>query len=277
MKTLMLGLSAAALALAAPPAQAAATIKVAVDTIFANTANELVSAFQYYYPTSGYSVVVTTADSATLEADIIAGASYDLFLAGSKQQPLDLAANHSSLVVGSTFKYAVDFLALFSTSVDISHGLPYYISTDMIMPHPVADPYGKLAALNLIASNPWRITNFPGPHVALAPDASTSYAALDTGTYAYGFVANSSICSLDGAGNPSYASGTYHHVYDREIDLRVHLTGIKLASTTRTADQEAELANFIAFLTGTADLNSSTFTAGTDQIKGHCFKIPTTP
>lgn len=289
MKTLMLGLSAAALALAAPPAQAAATIKVAVDTMFANTANELVSAFQYYYPTSGYSVVVTTADSATLEADIIAGASYDLFLAGSKKQPVDLAANHPSLVVGSTFKYAVDFLALFSTSVDISHGLPYYISTDVILPHPAADPYGKLAALNLLAADPWRITNFPGPHVVLAPDASTSYAALDSGTYAYGFVANSSICSLNAAGTPSYSDGTYHHVYapasqgfglktgGLEIDGRVHLTGIKIASATRTADQETELSNFLAFLTGTADVNGSTFTAGTDQIKGHCFKIPATP
>jgi len=296
---LMLGLSAAALtlALATPPAQAAATIKVAVDSIFANTANELVSAFQYAYPTAGYSVVVTTADSASLEAEILSGgAAYDLFLAGSGKQPIDLAANHPAMVVGSPFKYAEDFLALFSKTVDVSHGLPFPLGAKVMLPDPAADPYGAIAA-RLISSPPWFVWRIPGPRSAVAPDAGTSLAAIDSGTYAFGFVANSSICSLDANGAPSYEPGTYRHVYaldpdathrrrswhlwrslfrGHEIDGSVFLTGVKLAAA-RTADQETELDNFLAFLTGTANVSGAVSTAGTELIEGHCFEIPVIP
>jgi hypothetical protein len=51
---------------------------------------------------------------------------------------------------------------------------------------------------------------------------------------------------------------------------------VKLVAT-RTADQDAELNNFMAFLTGTADVNGAVSTAGTDVVAGHCFKIPSTP
>ncbi|MBY6240840.1 substrate-binding domain-containing protein [Methylosinus sp. Sm6] len=295
LKTFMLGLSAA-LALTAPPAQAAATIKVAVDTIFANAANEIVSAFQYYYPTSGYSVIVTAADSAALANNIIAGsATYDLFLAGSRKQPINLAVNHSSLVVGAPFKYAEDFLALYSPTTDVSHGLPHPLTTTLILPNPATDPYGKWAALAL-ALAPLHIWNIPSLHVEVAPDASTSYAAIDSGAYALGFVANSSICSLDANNQQAYPAGSTHYLYasdddshrrhrhhwriplrSNKLDSSVMLAGVKLASSTRTADQEAELNNFIAFLTGTADLNGSVFTAGTELIEGHCFEIPATP
>lgn len=272
LKTLLMGLSATALAFAAPPAQAASTIKVAVDSAFAKTANDLVSAFQYTYPSGGYSVVVTAGDSASLEASIIAGATYDLFLAGSPKQPTDLAANYPSLVAGATFKYAKDALALYSTTTDISSGLPFFLGKKVLVPDPATDPYGKLGAV-AAALPPSLVLRIPGPRSAVSPNAGASLAALNFGAYPFGFVANSAICSLDASGQPSYDEGTYHHVYPL---LAVTLTGVKLVAT-RTADQDAELNNFMAFLTGTVDVDGALSTAGTDVVSGHCFKIPSTP
>jgi molybdate transport system substrate-binding protein len=282
MKKLALGLMAAAVITAAPPAQAASSITVAVDTAFARTAIELVSAFQYAYPTSGYSVVVTTSDSGTLEAEIAAGGSpYDLFLAGSKKEPDDLVANYPSLVVGTPFKYAKDFLTLYSTTVDIHKGLPKHLTTNFIVPDPVADAYGRASA-DLLESYPWNITTIPSGYVVVAPDADTSLAAVENGAFPYGFIANSAVCALDANGERVYPAGSYHHLYKPHDDFDGHLydklvlKGVKIAKT-RTTDQETELTNFIAFLSGAADASGAVKTAGADLIKGHCFKIPANP
>jgi molybdate transport system substrate-binding protein len=277
--------AATALALACMPANAATiTIKVGVDSAFATTAGDLISAFQSYYRAYGYtySVVMTASSSATLESDIVAGGAtgpYDLFLSGGKKEAQDLVKNYPSLVVGTPFKYAKDFLALYSPSVDVSAGLPYPLTTDFVLPDPTSDVYGA-AASEVLAASPWSVTTIPSGHAVTRADAGTVFAAIDGGSFPYGFLANSQICSLDDTGKFSYPVGTYSYLYKPNNDSypsdKLVLKGVTIA-LTRTADQETELANFIAFLTGAADAAANATTRGVDVILSHCFKIPATP
>jgi len=274
--------AAFALALVCSPAEAATiTIRVGVDPAFAATASDLISAFQNYYSDFGlsYSVVLTAAPSSQLESDIVAGGAtgpYDLLLAGSIKEPLDLALNYPGLIVGGPVPYAKDYLTLYSETVDISAGLPYPLTTNIVLPDPTQDIYG-LAAASLLAFPPWRTTTIPSGYVFTRPNSRSAFAAIKAGNYAYGFVANSKVCSLDANGNPFYPAGSYHYTYNAGFNALfsavLTLTGVKLAQT-RTTDQETELSNFLSFLSAAADSAGNTTTAGTDILKGHCFKIP---
>lgn len=278
MQTLALGL-AAAIATGVPAAEAAtANIRVAVAESFGVTANELAAAFQAYYSHYGntYTVSVISAPAQALEEDIIAGGAYDLFLSSSKKEPHDLVHNHPSLVVGTPFKYAKDFLALYSKTVNIKDGVPYPLTADFVIPDPTADVFGEAAA-EVLSSSPWYInpTTIPTGHVFTAPGAASSLSAVENGAYAYGFVAKSQICGEASDGTQTYPAGTYHHIYkpndDDHPSEKLVLKGIEIART-RSADQETELSNFIAFLKGDVDSFGNTTTIGTGVITGHCFK-----
>ncbi|HEY8065118.1 MAG TPA: substrate-binding domain-containing protein [Methylosinus sp.] len=281
MKTLAAGLSMA-LALTCVDAQAATVnIKVAVASSFGKAANDLAAAFQAYYATFGltYTVSLTIASAQSLESSIIsAGAStpYDLLLSSSKKEPKDLVDNYPSLIVGTPFKYAKDFLALYSKSVDIHSGLPYPLTTNFLIPDPTTDVYGEAAA-EVLSSAPWYINSatIPTGYVFTAPTVGSAFTGVDRGYYSYGFVAKSQICSLASDGTQTYPPGSYHHIYKpNDVDHpsdKLILKGIKIAHS-RTADQETELSNFIAFLTGVADSNGNTTAIGTGVIEGHCFK-----
>lgn len=270
----------AGVAIASPQAQAE-TLKIAVASSFAKTANNLAAAFQAYYVDYGlsYSVSVSVDSAANLKDSIVAGASspvYDLFLSSSKKEPHDLAYDYPSLVVGTPFKYAKDFLALYSKSVNIHAGLPYTLDTDFVIPDPTTDIYGAAAA-EVLSSHPWYVSSstIPGGHVFTAPNAGSSYIAVNFGVYAYGFVPNSAICYKGDDGVKTYPAGSYHHVYrpndeDHPSD-KLLMKGVKIART-RTAGEETALSNFIAFLTGVADSNGNTTTIGTGIIESACFK-----
>jgi hypothetical protein len=53
----------------------------------------------------------------------------------------------------------------------------------------------------------------------------------------------------------------------------VTVAAIRIANT-RTAEQEAELRNVIAFLTGTKDTFGNVNISGTNIIQHSCFKLP---
>lgn len=283
LKTLAMGVSTA-LALSYAPTQAATiTIKVGAAASFGNTANDLIGAFQAYYSLNyglSYNIALTVDTPQYIEQDIINGGlsgPYDLFLSSDGQEPHDLYRNHTSLVIGSPIKYAQDFLELYSSSVDISNGLPYPLKTNFVIPDPTQDHYGEAAA-DVLASFPWFINpkTIPSGHVFTQPDVGTSFAAVNNGLYAYGFAAKSQICTNVG-GTEYYPDGTYHHEYRPANPVhpseKLVFKGIKIA-LTRTTDQETELTNFIAFLTGAPDVNGVATTAGTSLISRYCFKLP---
>lgn len=267
----------AATAMISTPVHAATiTIKVGVATAFASAASDIAAAFSNYYLKNynlSYNVVITFASTPTLETAIINGGNsgpYDLFLAADREAPHDLANNYASLVEGSPFPYAQDFLELYSTSVDISQGLPYPLTTNFVVPDPTKDNYGAAAA-EVLSTAPWYITTIPGGYVSTLPSVGAAYAAAKKGTFAYGFVAKSQICKyINGA--ETYPTGSYHHEYHPHSYLhpyeKLKLKGIKIALSARTTDQETELTNFVNFLTGNVT------TAGTDIIQSYCFKLP---
>jgi molybdate transport system substrate-binding protein len=284
MTKLALGVSTA-LTLLSAPSYAATTIKIGVASGFGNAANDLASAFQAYYAPFGsayaYNVVVTTDAAQSLEADIIAGGAtgpYDLFLSSDKAEVHDLVKNYPSLLVGTPFKYAKDFLLVYSLTVDISAGLPYPLSTNLVVPDPSQSNYGE-AAVEVLSSYPWYINpaTIPGGYVFTSPSAGTSVAAIKTGKYAYGFTAKSGVCRVN-SGTEVYPPNSFHHEYKpgdaAHPSDRLVFKGIEIANSSRTTAQATEISDFIAFLTGGTDSLGNTPTTGQDVIQSYCFKTP---
>jgi len=280
---LAVGLSAA-LTMIYAPAQAASTIKVAVAASFAKAASDIIGSFQaYYFANYGltYNVAFTIDTAQQIQADIIAGGTtgpYDLFLSSSVKEPRQLANQHASLVSGSLFHYARDRLDLYSLTTDVTGGLPSPLTTDFVIPDPTQDLYGAAAA-QILAGPPWNIptASIPTGHVFTRPDAGSTLSAIKTKTYAYGFVAKSQICRSAG-GVESYPSGSYHKEYRAQRDgyTPIRLGGIAIA-LTRTTDQQTELADFIAFLTGATDTHGVVVPIGTATIQSYCFRLPAAP
>jgi molybdate transport system substrate-binding protein len=281
-KRAVLGLAAAVAAMGSLPADA--QIVIAAARGFGPTANEIVRAFGFYYRMHhelNYGrVTVIIKDAATIKDDITSNpATYDLFLSSSKDEPQELAKNNGSLVAGKPFAYAVDSLVLFSPSIDVTAGLNSPLTTEFLIPDPDKDNYGEAVA-QILASPPWNIPGsaVPGGYVVARPSASIVYASLRFGKHPFGFVARSQICKF-AKGVFSYPPGSYYHeykpddpVHPYDVDL-VTLTGIKLAKT-RTSDQEAELQNFVSFLTGAQDSFGAVPADGTAILQSHCFRLP---
>ncbi|ACK51585.1 hypothetical protein Msil_2663 [Methylocella silvestris BL2] len=272
-KKLALGVSTA-LALLYSPAHAT-TIRIGATPSFSDALNDIIASFQNYYIINGnltYNVVVTTDTTDNLKSAIVSGGAtgpYDLFLSSGYVSPYDLATSNPTLVVGSPFRYAIGSLMLYSTSVDISAGLPSSLTKDFVIADPATDFYGKATA-QVLATTPGILTALHGDHVKTRDDIGSTFAAVDGGIYGYGFVAKSQICQYYG-GAEHYVDGTYHHEYRSNNAahpyLELALKGIKIART-RATDEEAELASFINFLTGVGT------SVGTDILKQYCYKIP---
>jgi molybdate transport system substrate-binding protein len=199
LRCLIFSASAAAFTMLYSSAYAASTISIGVDPTFANALTDIVGAFQNYYVVNGnltYNVVLTIDSSPNLESNIINGGSsppYDLFLSSNGLAPLDLFANHNSLVVGNPFPYAKDSLMLYSTLVDISAGLPTSLTQPFVIPDPTQDVFGVSAA-EVLATTPGALYAQSHGYIQTRPDVGTTFAAVDGGFFQYGFVAKSQIC-----------------------------------------------------------------------------------
>lgn len=257
----------AALAFGYAPARATTTINVAVAPNFAYTMSAIVAAFKAKYP--GTNITYVLDSSGNLTNDIIAGSpKFDLFLSADYAHPESLVTGHPSLVTGSPFLYAVGSLELWSPTVNISAGLPYPLTTNIVVALPTKAPYG-LAASQVLASAPWNITTIPSGFVFTSPNIGTTYSAIAAGTYQYGFIAQSYICKSK-SGVKTFSPG-YHHsyLYNDASHPYSELTqyAIIVANSSRTAAQKTELTNFINFLTGVGT------TAGTAIIQSYCYAL----
>jgi molybdate transport system substrate-binding protein len=280
-KTLAAGLTAALMVMCASAHAQSSSIRVAVSPSFAKAAGDIAAAFTSYYLLNHsvtYNVSVLVASESLIQSNIIAGGAtgpYDIFLAGSPEAPLNLYANYSSLV-GTPFDYAIDTLELYSPSVDVSGGLPFPLTTNFVMPNPSTDPYGQEVAL-LLALGPWQIqpSQIPGGFVFTTATAGTSLALINLGSYTYGFVGKSMICTLSG-GVETYPAGSYHHAYavPTAVPTLLNLTAVSINRTTRSAAAGTELSDFIAFLQGGTSSFGDAPTGGTTIIQNYCFALP---
>jgi molybdate transport system substrate-binding protein len=262
-----------------------ATINVAVAANFAGTMASLVSSFKLANP--GWNVTYTSDSSANLEAAIISGSQkYDLFLSADTTRPLELQNSYPALIDGAAFFYAYGVLEFWSakTSNAISAGVPSN-PLKFVIADPSKAPYGFAAGQVLGAlGSPWStwISCTPTPQnvtdtsknsctilntskIGTAANIGTTYSAIKSGVYPYGFVAQSQICTLKN-GVKTFATGVHHtYVWNQAPTYnRIKQYGIKVHQATRSAAAQAELAAFISFLSSAK---------GTTIIKSFCYDL----
>ena len=251
----------------------AATINVAVAANFSNTMSALVAAYKALHP--GDNITFTIDSSGNFYTQITQKTKvYDLFLSADKARP-DLLVG-TQYAVGADFQYAIGTLELYSPSVNINAGLPSPLTTNFVIAAPSKAPYG-LAASQVLASAPWSVTTnltndtFSSPFVKTSPNIGTTYSAVKAGTYPYGFIAQSYICTLK-SNVKTFPTG-FHHTYlyndAAHPYSRILQWGVKIANPARTPGGAAdvELTNFINFLRGVGS------TTGTTIIKSYCYDL----
>lgn len=257
-----LAISLAAFALSCTNANAATTITVAVTPTVATAIVDLVADFANANPT--YNVTVVGAPDSLSKDTIVAGGAtgpYDLLLAQSYLVPADLKYNYPSLVSGDPFPFAKDTLVLYSTTVDISGGIPLQPQAFSVPDPATLDPYGVAAVQALGPEYLYALSKSLPIKTA---DAGGSYARVEYMGTAYGFTGKSQICAAV-TGVETYEPGSFHHEYvlGQNYATDIVLAGIKIART-RTADQETALTAFVNFLTS----------AKATSLQYHCYKLP---
>ena len=251
-------------------------ITVAVTPTVTNTFSTITSDFQLVYsanytpltPADCYTVTLISATASDIAANVAAAATassaaspavtstYDVFIAEAPKVPIQLAAQYSSLLSGQLpFWVATDTLDLYSTSVDISAGLPLF-PTAFSVPNPTTlDTYGRATVESLKGG--WARALVKGLPIT-TDDAFSAWTAVEFGfgTPAYGFTGKSQICTNIGNSGESYEDGSYHHeyVYGRDYVTALAWTGLKLnritngAIVARNTQTEAAVTAFITFL-----------------------------
>jgi molybdate transport system substrate-binding protein len=260
---------------------AAGTIKIAVAANFYATLGTIVQNFKNANP--GNTIIVTPDSSGVLYNTIVANNgvnTYDLFLSADKKRPDDLISLHPTLVVpGTEWLYAVGELEFWSPSINVSSGVVYPLTQNLVLADPSKAPYGTAAAtvLNTISGGvikypPLAGTTYPNgaPFVNTRPNiTSTDQAISSTGSIKEGFVNQSYICTQSGGTKNFGKLGGFHHTYTWNVaptHAEIAQYGIKLVNSARPAGSGSDtlLTNFRNYL-GTA--------AAQNVIKGACYSL----
>ena len=272
LKFLTIGASVAMMAATSAPV-AAQTLSVAVTRSFVQALGQINSQFANYYFENGtldYNLSYNWGPSdQAFEASIIAGGSgYDLFISQSSAILNELVSKYPKLVVGSPFPIAIGELELYSglfKPENISNGLPSnFYTQNIVLPDPDTDAYGN-AAWEVLSRQPGIWDAVVNGTLKAAPSVDETFNAIEYGPYSYGFVAKSQICTYSPAMGDVYEAGTYHHQYPGQVVV----SAIKLVNSKRTAAQETELNELVAFLTGSGPTQR-----GVETIQQFCYRIP---
>jgi molybdate transport system substrate-binding protein len=269
MKKLAVGISAACLLACASDVHAGTITIYAASNLQQDLLPQLMSDYQTYVdPTANFNV--TYGATATLESTIISlgnsgSGQADLFLAANTAAPNDLYTNYNSLVTGSPFNYAQGYLVLWSnSSSDVSGGLPNPFNTNFVIANPTTAPYGT-AAQQLMAGAPWNYTSpIPGGYVYTSTDIYSTYTAIANQTYAYGFVAQSLVCTYDGTNY--YFSGNSYYWYSSGYTPLVQ-AGIVINRTGQDTDLTNSFVSFLSSAQGLADIQSYCYSTPGYDIK----------
>jgi molybdate transport system substrate-binding protein len=270
-------------------AQAQTNINVAVasnfyisGTVGNSPIADLIAAFQTANPGSTVTVV-QNGSTGSLENQITGGNALgvDLFLAADTAHPQDLFDNHFSLVVGSPFNYAIGTLAFYTntSSVNVTCGAGGscgYNSTvypKVAIADPGTAPYGLAANTVLTGRYHLAAPLSSNPLVSEFSNIDTTFSAVQSQTVSVGFVALSQICS--GGVYPTARTLVYPPT-DTSVSPVIFnyspivQAGIRIAHT-RTPQQNAELAAFVAYLT---DHSTSPNSQMVTTLLNYCYSIP---
>lgn len=97
----------------------AETVRIAVAANFTATAEQLSRVFAQQ---TGHELLLSSAATGQLYAQIVQGAPFDIFLAADAERPA-LAVEQGLGREGSVFTYATGVLALYSTTLDVTGGV----------------------------------------------------------------------------------------------------------------------------------------------------------
>jgi molybdate transport system substrate-binding protein len=129
----------------APPGTEAGEVRVAVATNFAEVMEELGRRFE---EASGHTVLVSSASSGALYAQIRNGAPFDVFFSADTERP-ELLEQDGVAVAGTRFTYAVGRLALWSPDPALVDGDGEVLESGqfrfLAIANPEIAPYGAAA------------------------------------------------------------------------------------------------------------------------------------
>lgn len=137
-------------------AHAAAPVRLAVASNFADTAHRLIDAFEQQTP---YLISLSAGSSGKLFAQIQQGAPFDIFLSADVERPQRLEASARGLP-NTRFTYAIGSLVLCGTAYQQGRDLAELLTTDTVrhiaIANPRTAPYGAAAKQTLEALGVWQ-------------------------------------------------------------------------------------------------------------------------
>lgn len=173
-----------------------ASIHVAVASNFAPAMEDIAQLFQQE---TGHRVVLSSASSGKLAAQIQHGAPYDIFLSADQAKPIALErAGHA--VSGTRFTYALGALVLWSANSEFAGREQARLTQGqyrkLAIANPRLAPYGQAALETLRALG---LAETSRPHWVTGENIGQTYQFVATGNADLGFVALSQLLSAESA------------------------------------------------------------------------------
>jgi molybdate transport system substrate-binding protein len=169
-------------------------LNVAVAANFLGTLQQLAPKFEQ---ASGHHVVISSASSGQLYAQIKQGAPFDVFLSADSDRPKQLESEGLG-VAGSRFTYAIGTLVLWSPREAVVDADCKVLRSAQLHMLAIADPknapYGAAAQQVLTAMGLWDSLNSEH-HIAVAQDINQSYQFAASGNAEMAFIAKSQLAT----------------------------------------------------------------------------------
>ena len=210
------------------PSSQANEVRVAVASNFASTLRALAPYFKHAY---GHDLVISSASSGKLFAQIQHGAPFDVFLSADSDKPARLAAVHNA----KPFTYAIGRLVLWCPSPCKSPltSLQSFEFSKLAIANPRLAPYGLAAEQTLQRLTLKQATQ---PHWVMGENISQTYRFIESGNAPLGFIARAQV--------QGELNTTQHWLVPDTYHLPIQQDGILLS---RAADNLAA-QDFIRFI-----------------------------
>lgn len=168
------------------PSSQANEVRVAVASNFASTLRALAPYFKHAY---GHDLVISSASSGKLFAQIQHGAPFDVFLSADSDKPALLAQNDATL---EPFTYAIGRLVLWCPTTCQSPLTSLQTSdlTKLAIANPRLAPYGRAAEQTLQRLTLKQATQ---PHWVMGENISQTYRFIESGNAPLGFIARAQV------------------------------------------------------------------------------------
>lgn len=194
LRSLLLALVTATVALSAPSISSAAETNVAVAANFTEAVKEIAAAFE---KKTGHTAVLSFGASGALLNQISQGAPFQVFLSADSERPRQ-ALDKGLAVPGTSFTYAVGKLVLWSKSTGVVTGedtLKADTFNKLSIADPKSAPYGAAAVETLKAL---KLYDTLQPKIVQGSSIAQAFQFIDTGNAEVGFIALSQLYGNEG-------------------------------------------------------------------------------